>query len=275
MKIPINLKDRPLSYSSLKEFRKSPKHYVKYITSDRKPPSPEMILGNAFELRLYSFAADDLKLYQDGIHIYTKPNLRSNAGKEEWEAIKTAGEGKIMIDEEQAKTVEAMLLSMQEYPEMVEYVKSIRKTQVKLSWTDRKTGMPFIGYVDAEANAFDSDWVFDIKVTKDADPDAFQRAAFNWDYQQQIATYAEGYHKTQFRFPNFAFLCFDYNEPFNCSVIFVESKVLEEAREEWRRTVQAFKFCMDEELFHQGYEFRLQSMPYFSLRKPGYYKPKF
>ena len=274
MKIPIDLQDRPLSYSSLKQFRKSPKHYVQYITEPRKPPSPEMILGSAFELRLYSYAFDN-DIFHDGVYIYTKPNLRSNAGKQEWEEIKIAGEGKIMIDEEQAKTIEAMIISMQSYPEMIDYVKSFKKTQTRLFWTDRKTQIPFIGYVDAEGDAFGDDWIFDIKVTKDADPDDWQRAAFAWDYHIQMASYAEGYKRTQFRFPNFAFLCFDYNPPYNCTPIMVESKVMEQANEEWRNSVDAFKYCMDNELFHQGYEFRLQTMPYFSLRKPGYYKPRY
>ena len=274
-KLPIDIKTRPLSYSSLKQFRKSPKHYIQYITEPRKPPSPDMIMGNAFELRLYAFSSKNDEMYRDGIYIYTKPNLRSNAGKEEWEQIKVAGEGKIMITEEQAAIVESMIVAMQDYPEMVSYVESFTKTQTKLLWTDRKTRIPFIGYVDAEGNAFDDDWIFDIKVTKDADPNDFQRAAFNWDYHIQMASYAEGYHRTQFRFPNFAFLCFDPNPPYNCAPIMIESNVMEESREEWRRSVDAFKFCMDEELFHQGYEFRLQTMPYFSLRKLGYYRPKF
>ena len=275
MKLPIDIKKRPLSYSSMKHFRKSPKHYIQYITEPRKPPSPDMIMGNAFELRLYAFAAKNIQIYNNGIYFYPKPNLRTNEGKAAWEEIKIEGEGKIMITNEQGETVEAMIEAMQEYPEMVTYVESFTKTQTKLLWTDRKTGIPFIGYVDAEGNAFESDWIFDIKVTKDADPVDFQRAAFNWDYHIQMASYAEGYHKTQRRFPNFAFLCFDHHPPYNCAPIMVENKVLDESREEWRRSVDAFKFCMDEELFHQGYEFRLQTMPYFSLRKLGYYKPKF
>ena len=275
MKLPIDIQKRPLSYSSMKHFRKSPKHYVQYITEKRKALSPDMIIGNAFELRLYAFAAKDIEMYNKGIYIYTKPSLRSDAGKAEWEQIKVAGEGKIMVTGEQVANVELMITSMLKYPEMVAYVESFTKTQTKLHWTDRKTGIPFIGYVDAEGNAFGDDWIFDVKVTKDADPNDFQRAAFNWDYHIQMASYAEGYHRKQFRFPNLAFLCFDHHPPYNCTPIMVESKVMEESREEWRRSVDAFKFCMDEELFHQGYEFRLQTMPYFSLRKLGYYKPKF
>ena len=31
------LKERPLSYSSLKEFAKSPRHYVEYLRREKKP----------------------------------------------------------------------------------------------------------------------------------------------------------------------------------------------------------------------------------------------
>lgn len=275
MKLPIDLKDRPLSYSSMKHFRQSPKHYVHYITEPRKPPTPEMILGNGFERKLYSIAFNDPEIFDNAVFIYQKPNLRTNQGKAEWEQILVAGEGKIMLEEEQLATINRMAVEFQNYPDMVQHVMGFKKQQTKLLWTDKKADIPFIGYTDAEGDAFGNDWVYDIKVSKDADPDDWQRAAFNWEYHIQMATYAEGYHRTQFRFPDFAWLVFDPNPPYNCSIIYLESKVLEEAREEWRATVDAFRFCIDNELFHQGYEFRLQTMPYFSLRKPGYYKPKF
>jgi hypothetical protein len=270
MKCPVDLKDRPLSYSSLKNFRKSPKHYVHYVTKPRRPPSEAMIIGSAFEMLLI-----EPEKFKTDIFIYQKPNLRSNAGKEEWEKIKVAGQGKLMITEEIEKKVKLMVENAKACDEMMQYVNSITKYQTKLTWTDKKTGIPFIGYSDAEGNAFGEDWVFEIKTTNDADPDQFVRAFYQWDYHIQIASYAEGYHKTRYRFPNFAVLVFDTSEPYNCAPMMVENKTLEEAKEEWRASVDAFKFCMDEELFHQGFEFRLQTMPYFPLRKVGYYKRKF
>ena len=68
---------------------------------------------------------------------------------------------------------------------------------------------------------------------------------------------------------------FETVEPYNSSVFFVESKTLQEAKDEWRASVDAFKFCIDNEYFDKGYEFLLNTMDYFALRKPGYYKPRF
>ena len=270
MKCPIDLQSRPLSYSSLKQFRKSPKHYVQYITQDRKPPSEAQIVGSAFEMLLL-----EPEKFKSDVFIYSKPNMRSNAGKEEWEQIKIRGQGKLMITEEIEKKVKLMVENTRACDEMMQYVDSITKQQTRLRWTDKKTGIPFIGYADAEGNAFGGDWCFEIKTAQSADPKDFIRDFYKWEYNIQVASYAIGYHKAQFRFPDFAVLVFETSEPYNCAPFMVESKTLEQAKEEWRASVDAFKFCMDEELFDRGYEFLLNTMDYFAIRQPGYYKPRF
>lgn len=269
MKIPIDLTQRPLSYSSLKEFRKSPKHYVQYVTEPRKPPSPAQIIGSAFEILLLDNDRFDTK-----VMVFEKPNLRSNAGKDEWENIQSQAEGRLMITAEQYETVCAMVDNAHNCAEMMRYVDSINKTQQKLTWKD-KTGIPFIGYVDAEGTIADETWVFEIKTAASADPDQFVRDFYKWDYHIQIATYAEGYKRKYFAFPNFAVLVFETSEPYNCAPYMIESKTLDQAKDEWRASVDAFKFCMDNDFFDQGYEFLLQAMDYFALRQPGYYKPRF
>ena len=57
MNIDINfLNERPLSYSSLKEFAKSPSHYIHYVLAKREP-SKEMALVTARISRLEGMEA--------------------------------------------------------------------------------------------------------------------------------------------------------------------------------------------------------------------------
>ena len=269
MNLPVNLEERPLSYSSLKHFRKSPKHYVQYIVEPRKPPTDSQIIGTAFELALF-----EPEKYGERIMVYEKPNLRSNAGKEEWQKIKDQGKGKVMITEEQAKTVQEMTVSARSNDEMMRYVSSVTRLQRRLKWTDKKAGIPFIGYVDAEGQPFGEDFSFEIKTTKSADPNDFIRDYIKYDYHMQTATYSAGYSRIG-RFPNFMVLAFENTAPYNCTPFLIEGKTLEAAKEEWRNSVDAFRFCIDNDMFDKGYEFLLQSMDYFALRIPGYYKPRF
>jgi hypothetical protein len=264
------LKSRPLSYSSLKSFRKSPKHYIDYITKERKPPTESQILGSAFEIAMF-----EPDLWTKKVYVYEKPNLRSNAGKEEWEQIKTRGQGMIMITEDQDKTIGCMVESVKACDEMMRYINGIESLQNRLKWVDKKTGIPFIGYEDAAGTVFDEAFSFEVKTTKSADPAEFVRDYYKFEYNLQTGTYSEGYKRTKFMFPNFMVLAFETSEPYNCSPFLVENKTLEAAKEEWRNSVDAFKFCMDNEMFDKGYEFLLQSMDYFALRQPAYYKPRF
>ncbi len=50
---------RPLSYSSLKEFRKSPLHYIEYVTQERRSTAP-MVEGKVFEALLMGQRMEDL-----------------------------------------------------------------------------------------------------------------------------------------------------------------------------------------------------------------------
>jgi exodeoxyribonuclease VIII len=259
------LQGRPLSYSALKHFMVSPAHYVKYLTEPREE-KPEYAVGSVFEAMLFQE-----NLTKDFVQ-YEKPNLRSVAGKEEWEKIKDSAKGKTLVTKEQMDIATAMVARANENPEVMRYVNATTRKSRKLTWTDKKTGIPLIGYTDGEADLFDEEWIIEIKTTRSGDPDQFPRDFYNFKYHIQAAMYVEGFYKTMYKFPYYAVLTFDTSQPYNSNVFMFEGKSIDEAKEELRSTLDAFSFCLENNLFHQGYEFKLQTRDYFALRKPGYYK---
>lgn len=161
-------------------------------------------------------------------------------------------------------------------PDARAFVDGMTKTQVKLSWRNKKLKLPFVGYVDFESRVWGEHFAGDLKSGKTADPEEIAREVLKWEYHLQTGTYLDGYHKIRFQFPYFVFLFVETAEPFNCSVNFCDNKFVEKAKEEFYGTIRAFRYCMDHDLFHQGYEFRLlNTKSYFSLHLPGYYRPKF
>lgn len=261
---------RPLSYSSLKQFAKSPKHFMQYRI---KPfvPSEAMILGSAFEDLVFDDENFDKK-YQ----VFIKAKGAGSVAINKEAYSKASQAGLTLITEEMMEKLEAMKESLMSTDYVRPYIDNVKAKQVRLRWNDKKTGLPFLGYADLECEVYDEMFVIDLKTTFNGDPDDFPKQAYNLHYNLQWATYSEGYYNMKFKFPYFAYLAVESVDPFNVSLFFIESKTMEESKDEWRATVDAFSYCLKEQLFHQGYEFRMAlGMSYFAMRKPGYYRPKF
>ena len=266
------LETRPLSYSSLKAFRKSPKHYIKYLTEE-KVDTDVFLMGKLVECLLLEPENVDKRF-----RVFEKPNLRTNAGKEEMEQILADAneKGYALVDRSIMETAKKSAEAVMSYDTSKALIEGKIKSQIRLKWKDHKTNLPLIGYVDFETKAWESDFIVDLKTTKDADPDEFIKSAVKFDYHIQCGSYMEGYPRVKFKFPHFAFLAVETSEPFNVSVMFCDNDYIQKAKDEFLGTLLAFKRCLDLQQFDQGYEFRLMdTKPYHSMALPGYYKPKF
>lgn len=269
---PDFLENRPLSYSSLKEFAKSPKNYIMYLLH-KTPPTPSQLEGKYLDTLLL-----EPHMVEKRFIVYDKFDRRSNAAKEAWDQLETRAqkENKILVTSETVRGAKMAVEAIMDNADAKNVIENIKKVQTRLKWTDKQTGLPLIGYSDFETTFFGLDCVFDLKKTQSADPDDFHRDIFKYGYHLQAACYKEGYWKTQYRFPEFFNLAVETNAPYNVSINYYEPKLMQESQDEFRGILLAFKKCMDEGRFTEGYEFRRMDMAtYFAINKPGYYKTKF
>jgi hypothetical protein len=264
------VESRPLSYSSLKHFRKSPRHYIQYLT-EPFVQSDEMRLGSLVDCLIL-----EPERFEERFYLYVRPSLRSNAGKEEMEGLITQANGRMMIEQDTLDVAKICVARLLEVPESKIFFENKRKVQHTLKWTDRETGLPLVGKPDFDCVIDDTLFVCDLKTTRSADPEDFNRDIVKLDYILQCGMYLEGYHKRFYKFPEFVFICVETSPPYNVSVNYADPKFKSMAQQELRGTLKAFKMCMDKQLFELGYEFRLMGLnSYFSIHLPGYYRPKF
>ena len=227
---------RPLSKSSLKAFRKSPRHYLAYL--DKKfAATPAMILGSV---------VDTLTLEPD------KFDKRFMVFQ------KATGKGSMAANNEMK-------------------MKAAEKKITLISWRNKSTNLPLIGYQDFEAHVWETDFVIDLKTATSADPMEFNRSASKFEYDLDVGAYLDAHHKIWYRFPSFIFLVVETSEPFNVSVIFVDDTTAGEAKDEFYGTLKAFRYCMNNYPdFNVGYEFRLMGTKgYFNLELPKWKKSLF
>lgn len=91
--------NRPLSQSSLKQFMKSPQHYMEYITEDKPDMKPAWVIGNLVDMMLLTPKGID-----DRVAVSPTFNLRTNQGKADKIAFIEANKGKLVVNQEQMNT---------------------------------------------------------------------------------------------------------------------------------------------------------------------------
>lgn len=266
------IEERPLSASSIKAFRKSPKHYIQYLFGERVERDA-YIQGNLIDTII-----TQPEQFDNRILIYEKPNLRTNAGRDEMAGLRdrAAQEGKQLATQEEVDIARECFDNVMRVDMARDLIESRTRGQIPLQWRNRRYNLPLRGYADMESNAWGEQWVVEVKTTgkeQGADPDKFLRDALSLGYDIQVAAYADAYKTMRFSFPNFIFLVVEVVEPYNCSVILCPGKFMEQARREWLGSLAAFRYCMDRNLFGRGYDFRLHTMDYFAMEYPGWVKP--
>lgn len=269
---PEFIKKHPISYSRLKEFRKSPKHYA---ASWDKPfiETDATLIGSATDCLLIEGEEEFNKQFLP----YSPFAKRSNDAKAEWDILckKARTENKKLISKDLIVTAQECAQAVRNFAPARPYL-NMRKKHQRINWTDRETKLPCVGITDWDCLLDDQLCIVDLKTAASADPVDFTTGAWKWEYFIQIGSYLAAYQHAYFQFPMFVFLVVETDELHNVSINFVENKYIEFCKEEYYGTLRAFKYCLDNNYWDMGYEFRLMGLSdYFALRKPGYGKALF
>lgn len=251
----------PLSYSSLKEFRKSPLHYKYYYQLPYKPPTDAMVLGLLAEHLLIE--GDN---WESKFIIQPEINRRTNAGKQEYlDFLKTVTDSKkTIIDKDTLDKAKEMVAVAKLNPGVVEILKGIKRTQKRLLWEERvewngKTyHVPMVGYVDIDHVSHLGHLSVDVKTAQSAEYEKFTRDISQMCYYLQQAIYSIGYVKTDYKFPKMMWLVMESVKPYGSTIIEMSSRDLEQAKAEVKGLLVKFVQCVEEKRFDEDYRFWLQ-----------------
>ncbi len=258
----------PLSYSSLKEFAKSPRHFVHYKETPRKPPTDSMLLGTCVDMLLLTPEEFGNKIMP--VH---NINRRTNDGKAEHAAMVDLAQKQkmILVPEDTISKAQTIVDFVKTDATTMELVNEKKGTQVKLFWTDKRHNVTVVGYVDLDTIYNGKHCIVDVKTAQSADPDEFNRQAAKMMYDLQMGAYLEGYRRTRYMFPDWYWLVIETEEPYAVSLIKADAKAMEAARQFFQDTLKAFTICREHECWEMGYEFRhyLSELPH-TFNMPGY-----
>lgn len=245
-----------VNYSSLKEGRKSIAHMA-WAVSHPEPPKDSMRIGTALHAMLLEpTRAKEL------VAIAPTVNRRTNAGKDAEAAFYKANEGKCIIDEAEAETVRHMFRAVMSNPTARRLVKTDGLTETVATWTDEPTGLACKAKLDKYCA---KNLLLDIKTTRDASPDSFQRDFHNLGYFMQAAWYSDGYERVDGNAAPYTILAIENEPPYGVVVYAPTSDAIAAGRMECRRILDeyaaALKAGAKESGLWPGYPTDTQPLP--------------
>lgn len=273
---------RPLSYSSLKAFQKSPQHFVEYRTV-KKEQTPAMAFGSVIDcliltpdefLGKFVVKPEDLKKPTSAQVGAAKPSQATLEQIKRYDAFCEENKGKTWIDKDDYLLAQFLAEKTFSNAKAKELLGRVVRTQDKISWTDKETGLAMVGYKDATGDTF----ILDLKTAATGEPDKYLRNAFELGYHIQAGAYLDG-EKTLFgKFPDFYHLVIETVAPYNITVFKADEKFIKLGMHQYKELLTEIKYCAENNLWFQGYEFHTSTgyhnlaLPAWALNKLDKYK---
>lgn len=274
------IKDRPLSYSSLKAFHDSPMSYIHYLMGEYVPTA-QMQRGSLLDVRVLTpelfskwyWTLDDAKKIAEILK--ERPDLKNPKTSKDYKdwlvALEKKSSSKILVLKDELEIVDAMKASIYEREKAVELLDGLDTAQKEIVWKHKETGLWVISKIDGDAtDNVKQGYTVELKTAVDASPDGFMKQAFNFGYHWQAGTYVNAYRKIG-KFPVYWFIVVQNKEPFNVCVFKATDDFLKLGCQWIDEKLLEFKHCLEADQFDASYEFR-SVLGYHSLELPAWGK---
>lgn len=230
------LQERPLSYSSLKEFSKSPRHYISYLNKERKS-TPAMEFGSLVHCLL-------LQPQEFALNYAVMPNVdrRTKDGKAVYEEFLASSNGRTVISKDEYDNADALVSNAKENQLISDAVMGCKSFESE--WRAEVGGLPIRGFFDGEAD----DYILEVKTTNDAEP----RTLINDFYKKMYHIQAGLYNMVSEK--PIKYLVIETTAPYNSYLALATDKYVNAGKKRALDLIDGFKYCMENKDFHKGYE---------------------
>lgn len=257
-----DIKNARVSYSSLKEFAKSPIDFLKYINKDFET-TPQMVIGSVTDCLLLENDKFDERYME-----IPKVDRRTKLGKEMWAEIQKELVDKKLegISSDDLNKCKMMVEAIKSNPSAAYLLNHTTEVQKELSFKEKKDGEEITvrGILDG-CGSFDDDrkFIFDLKTTNDCSPEYWSNTILKWKYHLQAAIYYRAMFKSDVWVkPEFYHIVVENVEPFKVYVFKLSPEMIQAGTQEFEKLIDSFFKCMINNEWHEGTEFY----------NPGYYE---
>ncbi|WP_353159284.1 PD-(D/E)XK nuclease-like domain-containing protein [Myroides odoratus] len=272
-----------LSYSWLKEFQKSPLHFLNYKLKQREPQTESMIFGSICDLLITEpdrfndkfktvsslpstdnqkgFVSDILNglSKEDAFkNNYSRGSL-DNTYESLKDYIECLQEKKTPVTAEIYNSAKKLTDSLLQNESINVLINSCSDFQEKIEW--KYKGWDFIGFKDCSSPGL----IVDLKHSKDANPEAFERDVYRMDYFLQMGLYSSSEIET----PDCFFLVYEKSGHF--SILKIDYSFLAYGLRKVDFLLAKLEDCIQNDRWNESYNF-FDDRSYKTIYKPKWAK---
>ena len=234
-----DLKERPLSASSLKAFRQSPAHFTAYREGVKKKTAA-MILGSICHSRILQ---PDLfqKQYESSV---------LNRGTKGFDAEVALLEKEFTLITE-AEAEQSLIISeaVHAHPRAAQLIKGCKQIEKTINW--EQDGLPMTMIADG----IGADYFLELKTAESAEMEAFGRQAYNLGYHVQAGTYTLGVTNYSGERKPCTYIVVEKSPPYAVNVLLPDDDYIGKGVATFKRSLADFTLCMEKKRFNEAYEF--------------------
>lgn len=229
------------SNSQLTQLRRSPAHLRAYLDRGR-PDTDAFRIGRAF----HACVLEPDLFAEKYAHATEGCDRRTKAGKDEWAAlIQQYGDGNVLkIDE--FRMIVAMAETVLNHPRAKKLFNGDGKNELSLVWDDAETGVRCKARIDRYHPTLTPGGVVgDLKSTRDASRQAFERSAYDTGIYRQGAMYLAGANANNLPAEHFAIVATEKDDPYCTAVYVLTSGTVDAGEEEMKVLLRLYKKCKE------------------------------
>lgn len=248
-----------VNISTLKEMRRSPKHY-RYRLENGRTPSAAMSLGTTAHIATLE---PDRFLREFCLWTERKTNgdMMPRKGPK-WEAFLAANPGKQAITSEEYERAVTLSRAVREDETAMRYL-GFGKPEVAMTWHHADTGLDCKGRVDWVTKVDGGPCIVDLKSSRNVDPHWFSRDVAKLDYHLQAAFYADGYEAAAGVAPRVVVVAVESSPPYDVVTYIIPTDVLGIGREAYTEALEKLVECRraNEWPGHGGHSEKILTLP--------------
>lgn len=239
---------RAISNSQLSAFKKSPAHWLHYITKEREQ-TDAMLLGSVAHCLALEKAEFENTFFMLDVDSRPEPTKDfRNAKNRDWKMEQMSGVSKDLTIVSSAIVTQAKNMVEALYTNHVsrKYMQEGKEFESELKWSC--LGLDFMGIRDITSDEF----IADLKFVSNADPFAFQRTLFKDGIYRQGGMYLDGEMNGEFTgdpHKRILFIAVEQAEPHGVSVHELDLEVITFGINEYRMLASQLKTCLDNDYF--------------------------
>lgn len=233
--------------STLTYFKRSPAH-AKFFMENPPEPTPAMLLG-----RLTHLGILEPERFEKQCVRAPECDRRTKEGKQIWADFLAENEGREAVKAEDYERIMAMAEAVSRHP-MASQLLCDGRAEQSLVWVDEEFGEVCKGRCDWLR---DDGVNIDLKTTRSAGYDDFQRAIEHFDYHRQGAFYTDAIRQIFKKHGgNFhVIIAVESERPHGVAVYVLDDDCLQVGRDQYRHLLQQYQQCRQSGVYPMYPEF--------------------